>query len=86
MEVEFTVKYKEFTLFIYEILESEKITSYLGESVEPHYRWRQEGRSGFFRIVKNFKYEVDKYLEPKDLIDLEQFDDGDEIDPDYSYY
>ncbi len=61
-ETEFRVKYKSFTLFIYEIVESEQSISYLGESVEPHYRWRQEGQRGFFRIVKNFKYEVDRYL------------------------
>lgn len=62
---EFLVKYKSFTLFIYEIADSEDCVSYLGESVTPHYRWRQKGKEGFFRIVKNFKYEVDKYLEKK---------------------
>ena len=85
-ETEFRVKYRSFTLFIYEIVESEEITAYLGESVTPHYRWRQKGKDGFFRVVDKFKEEVNKYLKPEDLIDLEQFDDGDEIGPDFNYY
>jgi hypothetical protein len=85
-ELEFTVKYKSYTLFIYEIIESEDITSYLGEAITPHYRWRQEGKNGFFKVVDKFKDEVNKYLELEDLIDLEQFDDGDEIGPDFNYY
>ena len=62
-EVEFLVKYKTFTLFIYQIQESEKCVSYLGECSNLNYRWRQEGETGFFKVVKNFKYEVDKHLE-----------------------
>lgn len=59
-EVEFLVKYKTFTLVIYEIQESEKCVSYLGECKNINYRWRQEGRTGFFKVVMNFKYEVDR--------------------------
>jgi len=65
-ETEFQVKYKSYILFIYEIIESEEVISYLGESVTPHYRWRQEGKDGFFRVVKNFKYEVNKYIGKED--------------------
>ena len=59
---EFSVKYKGFTLFIYETVEDDNTLSYLGECKKLIYRWRQEGKRGFFRIVKNFKYEVDNYL------------------------
>lgn len=59
-EVEFLVKYKTFTLFIYEIQESEERVSYLGECHSLNYRWRQEGKIGFFKIVENFKYEVNR--------------------------
>lgn len=62
-DTEFRVKYKSFTLFIDQIVESEDCISYLGQSYEPHYRWRQEGRDGFFRIVDKFKQEVDSYIE-----------------------
>ena len=64
-ELEFTVRYKTFILFIYETIESEGIISYLGECKELNYRWRQEGKLGFFRLVKNFKYEVNKHLGKK---------------------
>lgn len=64
---EFTIKYKGFTLFIYEIVEGDDSISYLGECKKLIYRWRQDGKVGFFRVVDKFKDEVDSYIERKIL-------------------